>query len=52
MKDANQQDMVRDLEKYRDKIRAIKVAIIELEAALSMDTHHRMRHNERAGMGE
>lgn len=49
MKDPDQQDMVRDLDRYKDRIREIKTQLVELEAMIMSD--YFQRNNKQAQDG-
>ena len=38
MDEAEKQELMRDLERYKDKLREIKTLIVELEAMITLDT--------------
>lgn len=46
MKHAEQQDMCRDLQSYKDQLRSIKTLLIELEGRIMMDFHLRNSQND------
>lgn len=46
MKDPDQQDMIRDLNRYKDALRDIQFALIELIHKIDMDTYQRDKHHE------
>jgi hypothetical protein len=46
MKDPEQQDMVRDLETYKDRIREIKTQLVELEGMIMSDYFQRNKKKE------
>lgn len=48
-RDSEQQDIVRDLHGYKERIREIQVQLIELMAAIDMDTYRRDRITEDNG---
>jgi len=46
MKDPNQQDVVRDLHEYKEELRKIQLAVIELIQKIDFDTYRRDRLND------
>lgn len=43
MDEAEKQELMRDLEMYKDKLRECKTLLIELEALITLDTYRRDR---------
>ena len=46
MKDPDQQDMIRDLNRYKDALRDIQFALIELIQKIDFDTYQRDKQHE------